>query len=450
MKLWNKSAQLHEKVEKFTIGRDQEFDLQLATFDIEASMAHTYMLHSIGIIGAEEWQKLKPQFRLLYDKALKGELIIAPGVEDIHSQVEMELTQALGELGKKIHTGRSRNDQVLVDLKLFYRAEIREILERVASLFQLLQQHSETYKNVLIPGYTHTQLAMVSSFGLWFGAYAEALTDDVGLFRHAFEIVNQNPLGSAAGYGSSFPVNRQLTTELLGFARPDYNVVKAQMGRGKAELILAYGLAGLAATLNKMASDAILYCNQHYDLMGFSRAFTTGSSIMPHKKNPDVMEILRGRTAQLMQLPSQISTAMANLTSGYHRDFQLLKEYIFPALEQTKTALEIATLSLTDVIIKAPNLREEKFKYLFSTEVVNQLVQQGMSFREAYFTISEQIESGTYQPSYDIQHTHIGSVGNLCTAEIKARMEAQMRTFPFEAIDKALEALWELQPISAQ
>lgn len=445
MKLWNKSAQLHEKVEKFTIGRDQEFDLQLAPFDIEASMAHTYMLHSIGIISAEEWQVLKPRLRMLYEKAVAGELTIHPQVEDIHSQVEMELTEALGELGKKIHTGRSRNDQVLVDLKLFYRAKIQEILQLVHKLFALLQQHSETYKEVLIPGYTHTQIAMVSSFGLWFGAYAEALTDDVNLFRNAFEIVNQNPLGSAAGYGSSFPLDRRLTTELLGFARPDYNVVKAQMGRGKTELVLSYSLAAMAATLNKLASDAILYCNQQFDLMGFSRAFTTGSSIMPHKKNPDVMELIRGRTAQLMQLPSQISTAMANLTSGYHRDFQLFKEYIFPAIDQTKNILEVCTLALEDVIIKAPNLKEEQFKYLFSTEVVNKLVQEGMSFREAYFTIGEQIESGQYQPSYDINHTHIGSLGNLCTAEIRDRMKELIDSFPFKAIEEKRMALWQLE-----
>jgi len=444
MKLWNKSAQLNEKVEQFTIGRDQEFDLQLAIFDIEASMAHTYMLHTLGIISAAEWQALKPEFFRLHEKARQEALTIHPQVEDIHSQVEWELTQALGELGKKIHTGRSRNDQVLVDLKLFYRAEIQQILERVGELFGLLQAHSETYKAVLIPGYTHTQLAMVSSFGLWFGAYAEALVDDVGLFRHAFELVNQNPLGSAAGYGSSFPLDRQLTTELLGFARPDYNVVKAQMGRGKTELILAYSFAGLAATLNKLASDAILYCNQQYDLMAFSRAFTTGSSIMPHKKNPDVMELIRGRTAQLMQLPAQITTAMANLTSGYHRDFQLFKEYIFPAIEQIKTVLEMCTLSLADVTIKAPDLREEKYQYLFSTEVVNQLVQEGMSFREAYFTISGQIESGTYQPSYDVQHTHIGSLGNLCTAAIQQRMQELMDSFPFEAIAEKRAALWGL------
>lgn len=445
MKLWNKSAKLHEKVEKFTIGRDQEFDLQLAPFDIEASMAHTYMLHSIGIISAEEWQALKPQFRTLYEKTLAGKLAIHPQVEDIHSQVEMELTEALGDLGKKIHTGRSRNDQVLVDLKLFYRAEIQEILELIHQLFALLQQHSETYKEVLIPGYTHTQIAMVSSFGLWFGAYAEALTDDVNLFRNAFEIVNQNPLGSAAGYGSSFPLDRQLTTELLGFYRPDYNVVKAQMGRGKTELVLSYSLAALAATLNKLASDAILYCNQQFDLMGFSTAFTTGSSIMPHKKNPDVMELIRGRTAQLMQLPSQISTAMANLTSGYHRDFQLFKEYIFPAIDQTKTILEVCTLALEDVIIKAPNLKEEQFKYLFSTEVVNKLVQEGMSFREAYFAIGEQIESGQYQPSYDINHTHVGSLGNLCTTEIRNRMQELMDSFPFETIEEKRAALWQLR-----
>ena len=444
MKLWNKSAQLNEKVEQFTIGRDQEFDLQLAIFDIEASMAHTYMLHTLGIISAAEWQALKPEFFRLHEKARQEALTIHPQVEDIHSQVEWELTQALGELGKKIHTGRSRNDQVLVDLKLFYRAEIQQILERVGELFSLLQAHSETYKAVLIPGYTHTQLAMVSSFGLWFGAYAEALVDDVGLFRHAFELVNQNPLGSAAGYGSSFPLDRQLTTELLGFARPDYNVVKAQMGRGKTELVLAYSFAGLAATLNKLASDAILYCNQQYDLMAFSRAFTTGSSIMPHKKNPDVMELIRGRTAQLMQLPAQITTAMANLTSGYHRDFQLFKEYIFPAIAQIKTVLEMCTLSLADVTIKAPDLREEKYKYLFSTEVVNQLVQEGMSFREAYFTIGGQIESGTYQPSYDVQHTHIGSLGNLCTADIQHRMQEVMDSFPFEAIAEKRAALWAL------
>lgn len=444
MKLWNKSAQLNEKVEQFTIGRDQEFDLQLARFDIEASMAHTYMLHTLGIISAEEWLALKPELLRLHEKAIREELVIHPQVEDIHSQVELELTQALGELGKKIHTGRSRNDQVLVDLKLFYRDEIQQILERIQELFDLLQSHSEQYKQVLIPGYTHTQLAMVSSFGLWFGAFAEALVDDVGLFRHAFEVANQNPLGSAAGYGSSFPLDRQLTTDLLGFARPDYNVVKAQMGRGKTELTLSYALAGLATTLNKLASDAILYCNQQYDLMAFSRAFTTGSSIMPHKKNPDVMELIRGRTAQLMQLPAQVTTAMANLTSGYHRDFQLLKEYLFPALAQTKTVLELCTLSLADVTIKAPDLKEEKYKYLFSTEVVNKLVQEGMSFREAYFTISAQIESGIYEPSYDIRHTHIGSLGNLCTAQIQNRMRALIGSFPFEAIAQKRAALWAL------
>ncbi|MCW3463633.1 argininosuccinate lyase [Chitinophaga nivalis] len=444
MKLWQKDKASLAAVEQFTVGKDREMDTFLAPFDVLGSMAHITMLESIGLLGAEELTILKQELRNIYQDIEAGNFKLEADVEDIHSQVELLLTRRLGEVGKKIHSGRSRNDQVLVDLKLFLRHELQVMVEEVLALFRLLQQQSEAYKNHLIPGYTHLQIAMPSSFGLWFGAYAESLVDDLTLLQGAYKVVNKNPLGSAAGYGSSFPLDRELTTALLGFDSLNYNVVYAQMGRGKTEKVVAFALSGIAATIAKMAMDACLFMNQNFGFISFPDELTTGSSIMPHKKNPDVWELIRSHGNKLQALPNEIAMMITNLPSGYHRDLQLLKENLFPAFQTLKDCIRMSRLMLENIRIREHILDDDKYQYLFSVEVVNNLVLQGTPFREAYKQVGLDIEQGVFSPAKEVNHTHAGSIGNLCTAQIAAQMDAVVAGFPFDKVDQALEKL--LQP----
>ena len=441
MKLWQKDYEVLQEIEKFTVGRDREMDAYLAQYDVLGSLAHIRMLCETGLLEDADFIKLNAALQGLYREALDGNLKIEEGVEDIHSQVELMLTRTLGEAGKKIHSGRSRNDQVLVDLRLFFRAETEELARLMEGLFHQLQALSDAHRDVLMPGYTHFQVAMPSSFGLWFGAYAESLADDLLVLHSAFQIANQNPLGSAAGYGSSFPLNRRRTTELLGFSDLSYNVVNAQMGRGKTELFLAFALAALGQTLGKMAMDVVLFMNQNFGFVRFPDALTTGSSIMPHKKNPDVFELVRARSNMLLALPAQVAQLTANLPSGYHRDFQLLKEVIFPALEQAKACLRITTFSLSHIEVKADLLDDPRYLYLFSVEEVNKRVLEGVPFRDAYREIGEAIASGAFQPKKQLTHTHEGSIGNLCNTEIRQKWDRTFSAFDFEKIDGCLKAL---------
>lgn len=443
MKLWQKDKTSLKEVEKFTIGKDHEMDMYMARFDVLGSLAHIRMLESIGLLKSQELEILSTELRNIYDKIRAGEFALEAGVEDIHSQVELELTKKRGEVGKKIHSGRSRNDQVLLDVKLYLRFEIEEVVQAVTRLFQLLISQSEKFKAHLLPGYTHLQLAMPSSFGLWFGAYAESLVDDVITLEAAYRIVNKNPLGSAAGYGSSFPLNRKMTTTLLGFDDLNYNVVYAQMGRGKSEKIVAAALANVASTLAKLSMDACLFLNQNFGFISFPDELTTGSSIMPHKKNPDVFELIRARCNQMQALPNDITIAMANLPSGYHRDMQLLKEMLFPAIQNLKDCIDMAHLMLSEINVKQNILADEKYKFLFSVEEVNKLVLSGMPFRDAYKKVGLDIEQGNYNPSIDIQHTHEGSIGNLCLDEISSSMDNAISKFPFEKVNQALKKLLE-------
>ena len=441
MKLWQKDFSTHEAVETFTVGRDREMDLRLAPFDILGSLAHTRMLLEVGLLEEVEYQALSVALKQLYHEAVAEKFVITEGVEDVHSQVEFLLTQELGDMGKRIHSARSRNDQVLVDLKLFFRAEIRSVTEGVTSLFDTLITQSEKYKNVLLPGYTHLQVAMPSSFGLWFGAYAETLTDDVQLWQAVFKIVNQNPLGSAAGYGSSLPINRQRTTELLGFDDLNYNVVAAQMGRGKSEQFVAFGLAALGHTLSKLAMDITLYINQNFDFITLPPELTTGSSIMPHKKNPDVFELIRAKANRLQSLPSEVALLTSNLPSGYHRDFQLLKEIIFPALDEVKNVLAMTEFMMKNIIVKDNILDDDKYKYLFTVEEVNRLVLRGVPFRDAYKQIGESVENQTFTTDKIVKHTHEGTIGNLCNTEIQAKMARVLRGFEFEKVEAKIASL---------
>lgn len=441
MKLWQKDKASLEAVEVFTVGRDREMDLYLAAFDVLGSLAHIQMLESIGLLTAEELTRLRAELKSIYQQIKKGEFKLQDDVEDIHSQVELLLTKKLGDTGKKIHSARSRNDQVLVDIKLFLRSELEELVNAVKPFFELLQNQSEKYKDHLYPGYTHLQLAMPSSFGLWFGAYAESLADDLVTLRAAFDVVNKNPLGSAAGYGSSFPINRKMTTQLLGFADLNYNVVYAQMGRGKAERIVAQSLANLADTLARLSMDACLYLNQNFGFISFPTELTTGSSIMPHKKNPDVFELIRSHCNRIKALPNEIMMMTTNLPSGYHRDLQLLKEHLFPAFRTLKDCLDLAGLMLSQIEIKTGILNDEKYKYLFSVEEVNKLVANGIPFRDAYRQVGRDIEAGHFAYSTTVQHTHEGSIGNLCTAEIKNQMETVYNSFPFEQVRQAIDKL---------
>ncbi|RNL55132.1 argininosuccinate lyase [Pedobacter jejuensis] len=441
MKIWQKNIDVNKFVETFTVGKDRELDLQMAKFDVLGSLAHTQMLETINLLTADELKTVQQELKNIYAEIEAGNFIIEDTVEDVHSQVEWLLTQRIGEAGKKIHSGRSRNDQVLVDLKLFFRACIEDMVNQTSTLFNQLIELSNTHKDKLMPGYTHLQIAMPSSFGLWFGAYAESLADDMELMLAAWKITNKNPLGSAAGYGSSFPLNRTLTTNLLGFESLNYNVVYAQMGRGKTERILAQAMSAVAATLAKMAMDVCLFINQNFSFISFPPELTTGSSIMPHKKNPDVFELIRSRCNKIQALPNEIAMMITNLPSGYHRDLQLLKENLFPAIASLNECLEIATFMFQNITIKDDILKDKKYDYLFSVEVVNDLALQGVPFREAYKIVGEQIENGTFAPSGQIHHTHEGSIGNLCNEQISAAMENILAQFGFEKVNKAIEDL---------
>ena len=441
MKLWQKDKSVSAAVEKFTVGNDRELDLHLAPFDVLGSLAHIKMLQSIGLLSKEELVKLEKELKKIYKETLSENFKLDEGVEDIHSQIEFLLTKKLGDVGKKIHSARSRNDQVLLDLKLFLRSEIEKIVISTKDLFDLLIQQSEKYKDDLLPGYTHLQLAMPSSFGLWFGAYAESLVDDLTTLRAAYQIVNKNPLGSAAGYGSSFPINRKMTTELLGFDDLNYNVVYAQMGRGKSERIVASSLANIAATLSKLSMDATLFLNQNFNFISFPEELTTGSSIMPHKKNPDVFELIRSHCNRIQALPNEIMLMITNLPSGYHRDLQLLKEHLIPAFTDLKNCLEMAVLMLSNIRVKKNILEDEKYKFIFSVEEVNKLVSKGMSFRDAYKKIGSDIEKGVFKYKTKISHTHEGSIGNLQNEQIQKMMENILQQFNFKKVNTALQQL---------
>jgi len=441
MKLWQKNYQVDQEIERFTVGQDRELDLALAPYDIQGSLAHIKMLCKVGLLEEDELTQLVKGLQDLYQAVEEGQFTIDEGIEDVHSQVEHLLIKNVGEIGKKIHSGRSRNDQVLVDLKLYLRAEVRQIIQDVERLFQTLLELSEKHKYQQLPGYTHLQVAMVSSFGLWFGAYAESLVDDLQQWLSTFKILNQNPLGSAAGYGSSFPLDRKMTTELLGFDDLNYNVVHAQMGRGKSELFMAFSLAATGHTLGKLAMDVCLFINQNFGFIAFPDELTTGSSIMPHKKNPDVFEIIRGRCNQLISLPAQVSLLTTNLPSGYHREFQLLKEVLFPAIEQVKDCLQMATFALQHIQIKENILEDEKYLYLYSVEEVNRLVLEGTPFRDAYKIVGQQIANGSFAPEREVAHTHAGSLGNLCNDAIEGKWQRVIQEFNFSTIDERMQQL---------
>ena len=425
-KLWDKGFDTNALVEDYTVGNDQELDMRLARYDVQGSLAHIRMLESIGLLTADELAILTKGLEQIADEIEQGDFCIEPESEDIHSQVELLLTRRLGDVGKKIHSGRSRNDQVLVDLKLFLREELRQLADEVHHLFDRLQTLSEQHKAVLRPGYTHLQVAMPSSFGLWFGAYAETLIDDMRLLVAAYDIANQNPLGSAAGYGSSFPLNRTMTTELLGFETLHYNVVAAQMSRGKSERAAANAIAAVAATIGRMAMDLCLFMSQNFGFVKLPDSLTTGSSIMPHKKNPDVFEMMRGRCNRLQALPNEMALMLTNLPVGYHREMQLLKDILFPATTELKKTLQMADFMLSNLSVNEQILEDTKYDYLFTVEDVNRLALQGVPFREAYREIGMQVQRGEYRPTRSVNHTHEGSIGNLCTEQIRQKMERVM------------------------
>ncbi|HTI58684.1 argininosuccinate lyase [Mucilaginibacter sp.] len=440
-KIWQKSVTVDELVENFTVGRDREFDAQMAAFDVLGSLAHTRMLQSVGLLSEDDLELVQKELKSIYRDIEAGNFTIEADVEDVHSQVETLLTRRIGDAGKKIHSGRSRNDQVLVDLKLFFRHELQEVVEHVKALFDLLIELSEKHKAVLLPGYTHLQIAMPSSFGLWFGAYAESLVDDLELLLAAYKITNKNPLGSAAGYGSSFPLNRTLTTQLLGFDSLNYNVVYAQMGRGKTERVIAQALSSIAATLGKMAMDQTLYLSQNFAFVSYPDKLTTGSSIMPHKKNPDVWEIMRGKCNRLQALPTDVAMMTINLPSGYHRELQLLKELLFPAFADIKDCLHMATFMLQNITLNADILNDPKYAYLFSVEEVNRMVLNGTPFRDAYKQVGLAIEQGQFNPEKQVNHTHEGSIGNLMNKEITAAFDKLISDFDFDKVEKAIQDL---------
>ena len=440
-KLWEKNVQVDKEVETFTVGKDREMDLYLAKYDVLGSMAHITMLESIGLLAKEELTVLLAELKNIYAVADRGEFVIEEGVEDVHSQVELMLTRRLGDIGKKIHSGRSRNDQVLLDLKLYTRAQIRELVELTNGLFEVLISQSNRYKEVLMPGYTHLQIAMPSSFGLWFGAYAESLADDLQMMQAAYKVCNRNPLGSAAGYGSSFPLNRQMTTDLLGFDSMDYNVVYAQMGRGKMERTVAFAMAGIAATLSKLAFDACMFNSQNFGFIKLPDQFTTGSSIMPHKKNPDVFELTRAKCNKLQGLPQQITLISNNLPSGYFRDLQIIKEVFLPSFDELKDCLRMVTHMMREVKVNEQILDDDKYALLFSVEEVNRLVLEGMPFRDAYKQVGLNIEAGKFVPVKKVHHTHEGSIGNLCNDQISALMQNIMDGFAFNRVNEAEQQL---------
>ena len=436
-KLWEKSVQVNEKIDTFTVGRDREMDLYLAKYDVLGSMAHITMLESIGLLEANELEVLLEELRNIYALAEKGEFVIEEGIEDVHSQVELMLTRKLGDVGKKIHSGRSRNDQVLVDLKLFTRAQLRELADEVLDLFHVLIAQSNRYKDVLMPGYTHLQIAMPSSFGLWFGAYAESLVDDMMFLQAAYKMCNRNPLGSAAGYGSSFPLDREMTTRLLGFDSMNYNVIYAQMGRGKMERNVAFAMASIAGTLSKMAFDACMFSSQNFGFVKLPDECTTGSSIMPHKKNPDVFELTRAKCNKIQALPQQIMMIMNNLPSGYFRDLQIIKEVFLPAFEELKDCLQMATYIMDKLYVNEHILDDDKYLYIFSVEEVNRLASEGMPFRDAYKKVGLDIEAGKFTHNKQVHHTHAGSIGNLCNDRIEALMDNVVKDFNFAGVLEA-------------
>ena len=440
-KLWEKNIQVDKAVERFTVGQDREMDLYLAKYDVLGSMAHITMLESIGLLTSEELTSLLVALKQIYQLIEEGSFVIEEGVEDVHSQVELMLIRTLGDIGKKIHSGRSRNDQVLVDLKLFTRAQLQEIVRLVSALFDVLIAQSNRYKSVLMPGYTHLQIAMPSSFGLWFGAYAESLVDDLQLMQAAYKITNRNPLGSAAGYGSSFPLNRTLTSELLGFESMNYNVVYAQMGRGKMERTVAFAMAGIAATLSKLAMDACLYNSQNFGFIKLPDQYTTGSSIMPHKKNPDVFELTRAKCNKIQGLPQQITLITNNLPSGYFRDLQIIKEVFLPSFDELKDCLLLVTQMIREVKINEQILGDEKYSLLFSVEEVNRLVLAGVPFRDAYKQVGLDIEAGKFETDKAVSHTHEGSIGNLCNEQIEALKQQIMAGFAFDKVNQAEKQL---------
>ena len=445
MKLWEKDFLVQPQIDAFTVGKDREMDLLLAKYDVLGSLAHIQMLESIQLISKNELEVLSASLKNIYQDIEKGLFKMDDDVEDVHSQIELLLTKSLGDVGKKIHSGRSRNDQVLVDLRLFFRAELQEIVRLMELVFHGFQEQSEQHKDVLMPGYTHFQVAMVSSFGLWFGAYAESLTEDLSLLESVFNIVNHNPLGSAAGYGSSFPLNRKMTTELLGFEDLSYNVIHAQMGRGKSELFIAFALASLATTLGKFSMDVVLYSSQNYHFLTLPKEYTTGSSIMPHKKNPDVFELLRGKCNLLQALPGQVSLLINNLPAGYHRDFQLLKEVIFPAIHNMKECLEMIAFVLPKLKIHDNLMDDPKYAYLFTVEKVNELVLEGVPFRDAYKQVGEMVEKNEFVPGNKISHVHEGSIGQLCNKEIFQKWKMIKDRFPFRKIEEKYSFLTRIR-----
>ncbi len=439
--IWDKGKPVNDLIQRYTVGLDREMDMYLAKYDVMGSLAHITMLESIGLLEKEELVALSAELKNLLDLIEEDNFVIEDGVEDVHSQVELMLTRKLGDMGKKIHSGRSRNDQVLVDLKLFTRDKLRGVVNSVKALFDILIKQSNRYKDVLLPGYTHLQIAMPSSFGLWFGAYAEALADDMLFLRAAFEQSNRNPLGSAAGYGSSFPLNRQLTTNLLGFESMNYNVVYAQMTRGKLERNVAYALATVAATLSRLAFDACMYNSQNFGFIKLPDDCTTGSSIMPHKKNPDVFELTRAKCNRLQALPQEITLMTNNLPSGYFRDMQLVKEVFIPAFDMLEDCITMVAYMLEHITVKEDILSDSKYDAIFSVEEVNRLALEGVPFREAYKQVGASIENGTFVPNKEINHTHQGSIGNLCNDMIEAKMNSIIEGFPFNTIDSAINKL---------
>jgi len=441
MKLWEKSTKVDLEIERFTIGKDPEMDLFLAKYDVLGSMAHITMLQSIGLLTKEELDVLLEELKKIYKLAEEDKFVIEDGVEDVHSQVELILTRNLGDTGKKIHSGRSRNDQVLVDLKLFTRSAIHDVYDAVEDLFNVLQSQSERYKSVLMPGYTHLQIAMPSSFGLWFGAYAEALVDDLQVLLSAFKVCNRNPLGSAAGYGSSFPLNRQMTTDLLGFEGLNYNVIYAQMGRGKMERTVAFALASIAGTISKLAFDSCMFTSQNFDFIKLPAQFTTGSSIMPHKKNPDVFELTRAKCNKIQNLPQQITSIIGNLPSGYFRDLQIIKEIFIPSFGELLDCLNMTTAMMSQIEVNTHILDDTKYLNIFSVEEVNNRTLEGMPFRDAYKQVGLEIEAGDFNPSIMVNHTHEGSIGNLCNAEILNYKIDVCSKFDFEKMINAENSL---------
>ena len=441
MKLWEKNYEVNAEIDRFTVGRDREMDLYLAPYDVMGSMAHITMLETIGLLSSDELRQLLAELRAIYREAAEGRFEIEDGVEDVHSQVELMLTRRLGDMGKKIHSGRSRNDQVLVDLKLFTRQQLRDIAELVKVLFDELIAKSNELKDVLMPGYTHLQVAMPSSFGLWFGAYAESLCDDMLFLQAAYRMTNRNPLGSAAGYGSSFPLNRQLTTDLLGFDSMDYNVVYAQMGRGKTERNVAFAMATIAGTLAKLAFDACLFNSQNFGFVRLPKECTTGSSIMPHKKNPDVFELIRAKCNKLQALPTQVTLIMNNLPMGYFRDLQIIKEVFLPAFDELKDCLNMTAYIINRMEVNRNILDNPIYDPIFSVEEVNRLAAEGMPFRDAYKKVGLEIEAGTFRADKHIHHTHEGSIGNLCNDKIEALMQQTIGSFGFEKVEKAEKLL---------